>query len=278
VLIRNIEGIKEYDVTSNPILEKSKVTAMLRLRNEAPMLKIVVESICHKFDQILLCVQGSSDNTLEISKELEKRYANVRAVFYPFQSLPNGDGYKYQYENSVYSRTYFYNWCLGQVLTEYVYKWDGDMLPLPGFGQVMRNMIKLNKYSYDYGVDLAANGFFTTNSVFTGVEIRLFKKREGIRYVNGERCEKLGISRNLFGLAGLFDWMTHRKVSSSPIYLHFKWCKPEAYRVQAWPVNWIEDKGFVEIMKRSNFLPLEFRLDSNTIKKVEKVVRCFIEK
>jgi hypothetical protein len=275
MLIRNIEGIEKYNIESKYLLEKSKVTAMLRLRNEEEMLKIVVNSIYQDFDQILLCVQGSSDNTLKISRELESNFENVRVAFYPFQSLPNGEGYQYQYDNSVYSRTYFYNWCLGHVATEYVYKWDGDMLPLPKFKKTIENMVSHNRYFYDYGIDIAADGFFTTSRVFTGMEIRLFKKKNGIRYVNGKRCERLGVSKNLFGIIGVIDWMLHRTLSSFPVYLHFKWCKPESHRVQAWPKDWKNDKGFSEIMKRSNFSPLEFHFDDSVKESISQAVECF---
>lgn len=254
MLLANLEGVDEYNIEIEYDSLKNGVSAMLRLRNEQRMLEIVVEHIASIFDEVILCVQPSDDHTYEISKKLADEYSNVYSYFYPFDSLPNGSGYKYQIDNSLFSRTYYYNWCLSKCTHKNVYKWDGDMVPCVEFSKTLKEGFAQNQFQYEKGIDLALDGTYTTKSVYTGCEVRLFKKMPGIRYVNGDACEKLGVSFNLFGAAARLYWQLKKSVIENPTYLHFKWCKKRSLAQQAWPENWNEIDHFRQIIKRSEFV------------------------
>lgn len=113
------------------------ITAMMRIRNESEFLEAAVRSIVDVVDHILLVDNLSDDATPTIIKKLLGEYPlKIKTALYPYEvarvgadnrrlhSLAAPDGTPRLLSN-------YYNWCLAQCHTEFVLKWDGDMIALP---------------------------------------------------------------------------------------------------------------------------------------------------
>jgi len=214
------------------------LSAMLRVRNEAEWLAASLESIIEWCDEVVICVQPSDDNTLDIADAYAYRYRHVSVYQYPFCSWPNGPGYREQNPNHPESRTYFYNWALEKTTRLHVLKWDGDMVAQDWLGDRLRKAVFNDGKHFVRleGINIAQvypRMLISSQPVcpFEG----LFLVRDSTRFVNGQCSERLiGVD------AG--DVI-------SKAFLHFKWCKASAR--QAWPENWHEIEHFKKIDKRA---------------------------
>ncbi|MBF7072246.1 hypothetical protein ISG33_02370 [Glaciecola sp. MH2013] len=250
--IQNTEGINEFNIRT-PLERPEGLSAMVRVKNEELMLKESIESIQAYYDEIVICIQPSEDNTLSEAQELSRRFDNVVNFEYPFLSLPNGSGYQYQDENSVFSRTYFYNWCLSKCKFRTVTKWDADMIALPCYVNLINMLRKGTQYITEYGIDLAFDGKFTTEKVHTGSEIRHFQAEKS-KFVNGKMCELLSVNNRFGTIWGKIFRKQQTRSLGEPSYLHFKWCKPLYLSTQAWPIDWKENQHFRHLLQRTNNL------------------------
>lgn len=113
---------------------------MLRIRNEAEFLEAAVGSISGLVERILLVDNLSTDDTPRIVARLLQTYpGKTVSRLYPYpvarvgreQRELNARG---EDPDSPRLLSTYYNWCLKQCDTDYVLKWDGDMIALPGLG------------------------------------------------------------------------------------------------------------------------------------------------
>ncbi len=113
------------------------ITAMMRIRNESEFLESAVRSIVDLVDQILLVDNLSDDATPAIIKKLVAEYPHkIKALLYPHEVARVGaDNCKLQLATGLNGApgllSNYYNWCLAHCHTEFVLKWDGDMIALP---------------------------------------------------------------------------------------------------------------------------------------------------
>lgn len=246
-LVENTEGIKE--LCYKPISEHGRMpgfSAMVRLKNEAEWIKDSLLSIATLFDEIDCFLQPCDDETEQIILNLGLE--NVRVFNYPFDSLPNGDGYMQQDKHSVRSRTYFYNWCLSKTRRTWVTKWDGDMVAADYYG-VFRDLTDKYDVVYEKGTDIVGEQLaHVGRRRFTGSEPRHFRVTDRTFYKNGKRCETFSLKRNK--LLNLFQKERYY-VIEEPTYLHFKWAKSVQSAQKAWPENWQSLPHFQKIAKRS---------------------------
>lgn len=210
---------------------------MIRLKDEAEWIEPCLQSIRGIFDEVVICVQPSTDRTLEIVCDLAD--SKTRIWEYPVLSWPNGEGYKYQDSTSINSRTYFYNWCLARTNYQHVCKWDGDMIAMDWLGE------HLNKYICEYdtvifhGVDVVQDLKHVGKRKYCAAEPRVFRVRLDTKYVNGLRCEQLQTP----------EGFTYR--IQPPAFIHTKWAKSIKSATKAWPDDWKDQDHFKSIIKRA---------------------------
>lgn len=137
----NVEGDTRYAFELP--LERSVpgVSAMLRAKNEAANVPIVLPEILEIFDEVVFIDNASTDGTLaEVARiAVEHEHGDrIKIVSYPFSIARCGDEHWATPEDSVHNLAYYYNWCLSQCSFDYVFKWDLDMVPMPGQADALR--------------------------------------------------------------------------------------------------------------------------------------------
>jgi glycosyltransferase involved in cell wall biosynthesis len=145
---RNIEGIKAYNYRRKGFT-KPGMTAMIRLKNESKNIEPMLNSIRGVFDEIVICDNNSTDDSVERIKAFQSSNPDmpIRFYSYPFEVARCGHEHRETDEHSIHSLCYFYNWCLSKCTHQYVCKWDADMI----FSRSKINSFidiknKLNKY------------------------------------------------------------------------------------------------------------------------------------
>lgn len=120
---------------------REAITAMMRIRNEAEFLEAAVSSIVDVVDRILLVDNLSTDATPAIIERLSKQYPDtIEATHYPYQVARVGAENRKLHagenpDDSPNLLSNYYNWCLARCRTEFVLKWDGDMIALPALAE-----------------------------------------------------------------------------------------------------------------------------------------------
>jgi len=215
------------------------LSAMLRLKNEAQFIGYCIESIIDWFDEIVVCLQNSTDSTeAQICRFNDDK---IKLYHYEFDSWPNGDGYDKQDATDVRSRTFFYNWCLEKTTRRHVCKWDGDMVAMDWLGDSVRGLIDVGvDIIHMRGVDIVGHELkHIGERKYCASEPRVFSMDYGAHYINGPKCEKIT------GIGGRATDI------NKPAFLHFKWAKPIEVATQAWPQDWHKSPHFQNIIKRS---------------------------
>jgi hypothetical protein len=223
------------------------MSAMLRVKNEQQSIAWCLQSIFSIFDEIVVALQNSTDDTERIIRDL--RMPNVRLLHYPFDSHPNGPGHDSHPADSVYSRSYFYNWTLAQTTRQWACKWDGDMVAMDDFAANLRPAVTEADVVSFHGVNLAGARLDRYAArKFTATEPRLFRVMESTFYYPGRTCEVF-----TYPTAGkLFASQPRVEVLENPAFVHLKWIKPENVITQAWPADWPSHRHFRDLIKRGD--------------------------
>ncbi len=127
----NREEQREYDFTLLRSHEKSGVSALVRVRNEAPKIGYCLRSILPFFDEIVLVDNGSDDGTVDMVREIIAREdpdRKIQLYSYPHRLARFGPEHDVTPEDSLKSAVYYSNWALSRCTRRFVCKWDGDMV------------------------------------------------------------------------------------------------------------------------------------------------------
>jgi len=129
------------------------ISAFVRCKNEAEYIHACLVS-CHRvFDEIVVVLNNSTDETEKIVKALMEDYEKIKLFHYDHKCAPIGPGYiKLVKDNPEASLARYYNWCIAQTTFSHVCKWDGDMIALPALEQVGLNLNDFDVVLFD-GVD-----------------------------------------------------------------------------------------------------------------------------
>ena len=128
---QNLEGFSPYDCSLNADDTRTGVSAMLRVKNEAPKIRCCLASVLDIFDEIVVVDNGSTDGTQEIVRQFKRehdRAGKMVLLDYPFNISRCGPEHDSTPEHSVHSLAYYYNWTLSHCTRRYVCKWDADMV------------------------------------------------------------------------------------------------------------------------------------------------------
>jgi hypothetical protein len=143
--LRNLEGEADFDVhwrwQDGPPLPG--ITAVLRVKNEAPSLGWVLPPLFDAVREVVLVDNGSTDGTPELARELADKCSasdRLEVAPYPFAISRCGEEHLATPPNSVHSLTYFNNWAFSHVRTKLAMKWDGDMPLTPRGVAVTRDL------------------------------------------------------------------------------------------------------------------------------------------
>lgn len=132
-LWKNLEWIEEYNINVKSFdIENKKywISGIARLYNSWEFLEEVIESVIDLYDEIILVNNNSSDDTKEIClKLLEKYPEKIIYKEYPFKlATVMTKEHMELAGNSIYSLSYYYNWCFSQASYQFVSKIDDDNL------------------------------------------------------------------------------------------------------------------------------------------------------
>ncbi len=246
MILETREGLKEWNIASDWLENRRPgVSAFIRVKNEAEFMGHAVASILSQVDEVIIAIQGQQkDATGEVAIHLMANNPDkVRVLFYPFDSHANGPGHDQHPADSVFDRSFFYNWTLARTRFSHALKWDGDMVALDGF-TIPRpdgHVFGVDAWKFK-GVDLIANDgkWWTGERPHCAAEARLFRVTQGTHHKQGARMERLVLPKGY-----------RVDVELEPQFLHFKWAKPFEYARQAWPEDWRDIPHFQKIDRRS---------------------------
>jgi len=225
---------------------KPGVTMMLRLKNEEQWIGPCVESI-QWADKLLFVFQNCIDRTEEICRDLSD--PNKSSFFqYPYDSRPNGPGNRERNPYDKHNRAYYYNWCYDKTDTQYVVKWDGDMVAFESLEKILRAAEGKHDFATFHGTNIVikeaweggvtGKWFVNTEKEHCNAEPRFFKAKKEHPWITGSHSAMFNYRR------------TNNKVIPTSQFLHFKHAKCYESMTMAWPENWREIEHFKRIWKR----------------------------
>jgi hypothetical protein len=112
------------------INEKNGYSFLIRIKNEESTIEKCIIDIIDLADEIIIVDNNSSDNTLNIILELEKKYKNIFVYQYKIDVPRCGKEHSENYLKggllSNNTLTNYYNWTLSKATYNKKIKWDGD--------------------------------------------------------------------------------------------------------------------------------------------------------
>jgi glycosyltransferase involved in cell wall biosynthesis len=232
-----------------------RISAMVRVKNEAEYLGVALDSIVEHVDQIVLIDNLSTDATPTIIREFARQHPGMVTVReYPHAIARPGAESKAlardpAARNSPALLANYYTWCLQWCDAPYVLKWDGDMVAtretheaIRAFKRSDRQALWLNGLNVYPDLEHAISDWDTPGPVSPRAvapsEPRVFPKRFA-RYTSALGVyEALG-SPYLHGFFAL-HW-------SAPAFLHLPLCKSTPFHNNSsdyrWPNPWTIPPG-----------------------------------
>jgi hypothetical protein len=130
-VLNNLEGHSDYDVRTPEGEVEPGFTAVLRVRDEARSLPFVLPPLLRAVKGVVVIDNRSTDGTADVARRVaaeEGAADRLEVLPYPFAVARCGAEHLGTPAESVHSLAYFYNWSFSHVRTDYVLKWDGDMV------------------------------------------------------------------------------------------------------------------------------------------------------
>lgn len=205
----------------NPSLRKEGISGFMRLRNEAAMLPLVIESHLPHLDELVIVYNRCTDDTPEIVRSYAAQFpGKIKAYEYPFHVYPNGSSKHIELSPiSPESLVHYYNFALSKTTHRYCVKVDGDHVAIPqAFSEVTTYIRTQQPFAYIgiAGVNLWDTDdalFVTKQNPLCGVggDMGFFPVHQNLRFLHHERYEVLshGLPRIDAGVA--FFHLKHMK-------------------------------------------------------------------
>lgn len=198
---------------------RKKITAMIRVKNEAEFLSPSVLSMAHLVDEIVIIDNLSTDKTPEVAARLKRDLsAKVQVYAYPHEVARMGEDYhalQRKDANSPGLLHNYYNWCLSKCQMPFIMKWDGDMIAMDEFASALEKFKTGGFLQFDFGGHNISSDQKKLLVLSAVIEPRVFPKLLTKFSYQGADCESLG------------TWVVPEKtlVVEEPLYLHMKYCK-----------------------------------------------------
>lgn len=194
-----VESIDEVLVDINSSLQPSElktgITALIRAKNASRFLRLAVESVAPIVNEVILVDNLSSDDSVQIARELERKFKNVNFYRYDINIPLVGK----QHEEAVASGSQntlgtYYNWCLSKVTHTNVLKWDADFVCIQNNLKKLISLYSLD--SEDFEKVIWCTGMTAYNGININInsyydEFRIFSKKHGGCWENWKGCETL---------------------------------------------------------------------------------------
>jgi len=137
-VLADIKNIYEVNANLNTI--KNGYSFLLRIKNEQDTIERCVLDIVDLADEIIIVDNNSTDNTLRIILDLEKKYSNIFVYQYRI-NIPRVGREHAESLNKDNTLKNYYNWTLSKATYNKKIKWDGD------FYVIRENLLEmLNEY------------------------------------------------------------------------------------------------------------------------------------
>ncbi len=201
---QNVEGLAPYDFTLQTDGARTGVSAMLRVKNEAPKIRWCLASLLGLFDEIVVIDNGSEDETRELVRAFKQEHDRgdtIRTYDYPFIVARCGPEHAATPEYSVHNLAYYYNWSLSRCSQRYVCKWDADMVVRREERQSFSDMLQQLDHQEAHAMflpgqtvyrDAAGRCFLSSGELLA--ERRLFPHGRDNYYAKGEHFERLRLA------------------------------------------------------------------------------------
>jgi glycosyltransferase involved in cell wall biosynthesis len=128
---QHVQGAAEVAAVLARVRRK-RISAMVRVHNEAELLSAVVRSIAALVDEVVIVDNGSTDGTAEVIRALACDLPDVRSYFYPHQvaraGIEHRDAVRAGADSPCRRLSEYSNWALARCRYPFVLKWDGDMI------------------------------------------------------------------------------------------------------------------------------------------------------
>lgn len=128
------------------------VSACIRVRNESQFMRAAVTSVLDFVSEVVLCVQPSDDDTLDIANDLADEHEKVKVYYYPL--APDWIDTKGFYEKNPDQPghlVHMSNWALSKCRYSWILKIEGDVVALPTLHKFVNYAAGLNNPTY-YGL------------------------------------------------------------------------------------------------------------------------------
>lgn len=243
------------DINNNIHLNPG-ISFLIRAKNEEDNVFDCLMSIIDIDCEIIFVDNGSTDNTLSIARNLEKKYENLYVYEYniniPRVGLEHTKAVNSKSENTLGT---YYNWCLSKVTKYNVIKWDCDFISIKN--NLLRMLESYNLYNrsdkfalWFTGKTLFYDHFVRVKDIYN--EFRVFSKLNG------------------------FEWTDYKQYETS----HFYVCRPSClkyicslYFVDTVNSYFIEKKDKAIVKLQNESYPIFFeRKNEDDIKKLDNCV------
>lgn len=108
------------------------ISACIRVRNESQFMRAAVRSVIDLVDEVVLLVQPSDDNTLELAHELADTYQKVNVYYYPLvPDWIDTAGFYAKDPDAPGHMVHMSNYALSKCSYSWVLKVEGDVIALP---------------------------------------------------------------------------------------------------------------------------------------------------
>ena len=130
------------------------ISACIRVRNESQFMAAAVRSILPLVDEVVLCVQPSDDNTIEIAERLADEDEDNKIKVHYYSIIPAWIDTPEFYTKDPHSEghlVHMSNWALSKCSYSWILKIEGDVIALPYLAPMLEEVRKSQEAKY-YGL------------------------------------------------------------------------------------------------------------------------------
>lgn len=214
----NTEGLDEFNREWQWSDRSSgAITAVLRVKNEAPNLPFVLPPLFRSVDRLIMIDNQSTDGTADLAAQLATKHGaakRFKLLSYPFQVSRCGSDHRETPPASVHSLSYFYNWSFSHATSPYAMKWDGDMVITESGERVIRALAwqlegaqRIISFSL-YPLWVKSEKIAYLDVSRDNHEARIWPNRKGIEFLkarNYETIRTLKLPRIFLGPGSVFE-------------------------------------------------------------------------